>query len=113
MTSAGFGSRAVYAEPYEDLRQKKRDARASGIFPEVGKSSEEYLHRKLQQINKGKEVSAIQQRRRALDDRHNYELQTEQAMQDMRENRMPGFRGLGARMVGADQAAQQFYNGNY
>jgi hypothetical protein len=78
----------------------------------VGKSSVEYLHKKLQQINKGRE-RAVQQRRKAMDDRLNYELETERAMQDLRANRMPGFRGLGAQMVGADGAAQQFYNANY
>lgn len=111
--ASSFGSRAVYAEPYDELKQTKRKARASGVFPQAGRSSVEYLHKKLQQINKGREVSAVQQRRKAMDDRLNYELQTERAMQDMRQNRMPGFRGLGAGMVGADQAAQQFYNGNY
>ena len=45
-----------------------------------------------------------------MDDRLNYELETERAMQDLRANRMPGFRGLGGNMVGADQAAQQFFN---
>ena len=111
MASAGFGSRAVYAEPYDEVKQTKRKARASGVFPEVEKSSEEYLHRKLQQINRGREVSAVQQRRQAMDDRLNYELETERAMQDLRQNRAPGFRGLGARMAGAEQAAQQFFNG--
>ena len=113
MASAGFGSRAVYAEPYDELPETKRKARASGVFPRVGKSSVEFLHNKLQQINKGREVSAVQQRRKAMDDRLNYELETERAMQDLRANRMPGFRGLGARMVGADEAAQQFRNANY
>ena len=51
----------------------------------------------------------MQQRRKALDDRLNYELETERAMQDMRA---PGFRGLGGRMAGAAQAAQQFTNAN-
>ena len=113
MASAGFGSRAVYAEPYTELPETKRNARASGLFPKVGKSSVEFLHKKLQQINKVRDVGGVQQRRKAMDDRLNYELETERAMQDMRANRMPGFRGLGAGMVGADQAAQQFYNANY
>ena len=45
-----------------------------------------------------------------MHDRLNYDLETERAMQDLRANRMPGFRGLGGNMVGADQAAQQFFN---
>ena len=113
MASAGFGSRAVYAEPYDELPETKRKARASGLFPNVGKSSVEFLHKKLQEINKVRDVGGVQQRRKAMDDRLNYELETERAMQDLRANRMPGFRGLGAQMVGADQAAEQFFNANY
>ena len=70
----------------------------------------EVLHNQLKQIQKGKELSVVQQRRKALDDRLNYELETERAMQDMRQGRAPGFRGLGGRMAGAAQAAQQFAN---
>ena len=105
-----YGSRAVYAEPRDDLKTIKTKAKSQGFFPEVGKSSEEFLHKKLQQIQRGKEISGTQARRRALDDRLNYELETERAMQDLRQNRMPGFRGLGARMAGADQAASQVLN---
>ena len=48
--------------------------------------------------------------RKAVDDRLNYELETERLMQDMRQGRAPGFRGLGGRMAGVAQAAQQFAN---
>ena len=100
-----YGSRAVYAEPRDGLPEMKQKPRSQGYFPKVGQSSEAFIHRKLQQIQRGKEISGTQARRRALDDRLNYELETERAMQDLRQNRMPGFRGLGARMAGADQAA--------
>ena len=102
-----YGSRAVYAEPKDDLKTIKRKAKTQGHFPEVGTSSEEFLHKKLQQIAKGKEVSALQQKRVALDNRLNYELETERAMMDLRQNRMPGFRGLGSQMMGATNAAAQ------
>ena len=105
-----YGSRAVYAEPRDGLPEMKQKARSQGHFLKVGPSSEEYLHRKLQQIQRGKEISGTQARRRQLDDRLNYELETERAMMALRQNRMPGFRGLGARMQGADQAAQQVLN---
>ena len=85
----------------------KKKATTQGHFPEVNKSSEEFLHKKLQQIAKGKEVNALQQKRVALDDRLNYELETDRAMMDMRQNRMPGFRGLGSQMMGATNAAAQ------
>ena len=102
-----YGSRAVYAEPRDDLKKMKTKAKSQGVFPEVGKSSEEFLHKKLQQIARGKEVSAVQQKRVALDDRLNYELETERAMMDLRQNWMPGFRGLGSQMLGANKVASQ------
>ena len=61
---------------------------------------------------KRQELNVVQQRRKAMDDRMNYELEMERAMQDMRQGRAPGFRGLGGRMAGAAQAAQQFTNAN-
>ena len=85
----------------------KNKAKTQGQFPEVNKRAEGFLHEKLQQIAKGKEVSALQQKRVALDSRLNYELETERAMMDMRQNRMPGFRGLGSQMMGATNAAAQ------
>ena len=102
-----YGSVAPYAEPQDSLKQKKKNAKASGAFPRVGKSSEEYLYKKLQQMNKSKEISAVQQRRVQLDARQNYELDTERMMGDLRRGRMPGFRGEGARMMGADRVAAQ------
>ena len=105
-----YGSRAVYAEPRDDLRQMKRKAKGQGHFPQVARSSEELLHEQLKQIQRGKELNVVQQRRKAMDDRLNYELETERLMQDMRQGRAPGFRGLGGRMAGVAQAAQQFQN---
>ncbi len=105
-----YGSRAVYAEPRDDLRQMKQKAKGQGHFPQVARSSEELLHEQLKQIQRGKELNVVQQRRKAMDDRLNYELETERLMQDMRQGRAPGFRGLGGRMAGVAQAAQQFQN---
>ncbi len=105
-----YGSRAGYAEPRDDLRQMKQKATGQGHFPQVARSSEELLHEQLKQIQRGKELNVVQQRRKALDDRLNYELETERLMQDMRQGRAPGFRGLGGRMAGVAQAAQQFQN---
>ena len=70
------------------------------------------LHDQLKQIQKGKDLNVVQQRRKALDDRLNYELETERAMQDMRQGRAPGFRRLGGQMSGAAQAARQFTSAN-
>ncbi len=105
-----YGSRAVYAEPRDDLGEMKQKAKRQGHFPKVARSSEELLHEQLKQIQRGKELNVVQQRRKAMDDRLNYELETERLMQDMRQGRAPGFRGLGGRMAGVAQAAQQFAN---
>ena len=105
-----YGSRAVYAEPRDDLRQMKQKAKGQGHFPQVARSSEELLHEQLKQIQRGKELNVVQQRRKAMDDRLNYELETERLMQDMRQGRAPGFRGLGGRISWVAQAAQQFQN---
>ena len=102
-----YGSRAVHAEPKDDLKTMKKKAKRQGHFPKVAQSSEDFLHKKLQQIAKGREVSAVQQRRVALDNRLNYELETERNMMELRQNRMPGFRGLGSQMMGANNAAAQ------
>ena len=95
-----YGSRAVYAEPRDDLGQMKQKAKSHGHLPRVAQSSVELLHDQLKQIQKGKELNVAQQRRKAMDDRVNYELETERAMQDVRQGRAPGFRGLGGRMTG-------------
>jgi hypothetical protein len=58
-------------------------------------------------IGKAKEVTQVQQRRIMLDNRLNYELETERMMADMRRARMPAFRGEGARMMGVDRVAEQ------
>ena len=89
------------------LQTMKKKAKTQGHFPKVARSSEDFLHEKLQQIAKGKEASALQQKRVALDNRLNYELETERAMMELRQNRMPGFRGLGSQMMGANNAAAQ------
>ena len=109
---SAYGSRAVYAEPRDDLGEMKQKARRQGHFPTVAQSSVEVLHDQLRKIPKGKELNVVQQRRKAMDDRLNDELETERLIQDMRQGRAPGFRGLGGRMAGAAQAVQQFANAN-
>ena len=54
-----YGSRAVYAEPRDDLRQMKQKAKRQGHFPQVARSSVEVLHDQLKQIQKGKELNVI------------------------------------------------------
>ena len=104
-----YGSTAVYAEPRDDLRSMKRKARAQGHFPKTGSSSQEVMHKHLAQIQKGKELNAVQQRRTALDARMSHEMETDRLMSELRATRSPAFRGLGAKMVGAERVAGQVF----
>ena len=45
-----YGSRAVYAEPRDDLGQMKQKAKRQGHFPRVAQNSVEVLHEQLKQI---------------------------------------------------------------
>ena len=102
------GASVPYAEPREGLETMQRKAKAD--FPTSTKGQEEVLHKKMQRIAKGKEINAIRTRRQALDDRMNYEMQSDQMMSQMRAARSPGLRGQGSRMMGAENTASQVYN---
>jgi len=103
------GASAPYAEPREGLETMKRKARAAD-FPTSTRGQEETLFKKMQKIGRGKELNAVRTRRQALDDRMNYEMQSEQMMSQLRSARIPGLRGEGSRMMGAERAANQVLN---
>ena len=100
------GASAPYAEPRDGLESMKRKATAAD-FPAATKGQEEVLYRKMQKIGKGKELNAVRTRRQALEDRMNYEMQSDQMMSQLRAARIPGLRGEGSRMMGAERAANQ------
>ena len=102
------GASVPYAEPREGLETMQRKAKAD--FPTSTKGQEEVLHKKLQKAARGKELNQVRTRRQALDDRMNYEMQSDQMMSQMRAARIPGLRGQGSRMMGAERAASQVYN---
>ena len=106
------GASAPYAEPREGLETMKRKARAAD-FPTSTKGQDEVLYKKLQKITRGKERNAVRTRtrRQALDDRMTYEMQSDQMMSQMRVARIPGLRGHGSRMMGAERAANQVLAG--
>ena len=104
------GASVPYAEPREGLETMKRKAKAAD-FPTSTKGQEEMLYRKLQKIGKSKELNAVRTRRQALDDRMNYEMQSDQMMSQVRAARIPGLRGQGPRMMGAERAANQVLAG--
>ena len=103
------GASAPYAEPRDGVETMKRKAKAAD-FPTTTRGQEEKLYRKMQKIGKSKELNAVRTRRQALDDRMNYEMQTDQMMSQMRAARIPGLRGQGSRMMGAERAASQVFN---
>jgi hypothetical protein len=88
----------------------QRKAKAAD-FPTSTRGQEETpLFKKMQKIGRGKELNQVRTRRQALDDRMNYEMQSDQMMSQMRAARIPGLRGQGSRMMGAERAASQVYN---
>ena len=103
------GASAPYAEPREGLETMQRKAKAAD-FPTSTRGQEETLFKKMQKIGRGKELNAVRTRRQALDDRMNYEMQSDQMMSQMRAARIPGLRGEGSRMMGAERAANQVLN---
>ena len=88
------GASVPYAMPREGLEMMQRKARAAN-FPTSTKGQDEVLYRKMQKISRGKELSAVRTRRQALDDRMNYEMQSDQMMSQLRGARIPGLRGQG------------------
>ena len=104
------GASAPYAEPREGLESMRRKAKAAD-FPTSTRGQEETLYKKMQKIGRGKELNAVRTRRQALDDRMNYEMQSDQMMSQMRAARIPGLRGQGSRMMGAERAASQVLAG--
>ena len=103
------GASAPYAEPREGLESMRRKAKAAD-FPTSTRGQEETLYKKMQKIGRGKELNAVRTRRQALDVRMNYEMQSDQMMSQMRAARIPGLRGQGSRMMGAERAANQVLN---
>ena len=100
------GASAPYAEPRDGLETMKRKARAAD-FPTSTKGQDEVLYKKMQAISKGKELNAVRTRCQALDDRMNYDMQSDQMMSQLRAARILGLRGQGSRMMGAERAANQ------
>ena len=103
------GASVPYAEPREGLETMQRKAKAAD-FPTSTRGQEEMLFKKMQKICRVKEINAVRTKRQALDDRMNYEMQSDQMMSQMRAARIPGLRGQGSRMMGAERAANQVYN---
>ena len=103
------GASAPYTEPREGLESMRRKAKAAD-FPTSTRGQEETLFKKMQKIGRNKELNQVRTRRQALDDRMNYEMQSDQMMSQMRAARIPGLRGQGSRMMGAENTASQVYN---
>ena len=103
------GASAPYAEPREGLESMRRKAKAAD-FPTSTRGQEEMLFKKMQKIGRVKEINAVRTKRQALDDRMNYESQSEQMLSQMRAARIPGLRGAASQMMGSERAANEVYN---
>ena len=89
----------------------QRKAKAAAFPTTSTRGQEETLFKKLQKIGRGKELNQVRTRRQALDDTTNYEMQSDQMMSQMRAARIPGLRGQGSRMMGAERVASQVLAG--
>ena len=103
------GSKVVYAEPHDELNQMKRAAQAQ--LPQTTRGQDEVVYKEMQEISEGKELNAVRTRRQALDDRINYDMQSDQMMSQLRAARIPGLRGQGSKMMGAERAARLVFAG--
>ena len=100
------GSFQPFTKPRDEATMK-RNARASGRFPRVGKSHEKMLEAQLEKIQSAREVSAIQARRQAEDARINNQIETERLQSLLGTQRMPGLRGQMGRMRNSQRVAEQ------
>ena len=86
----GFGARAPCATPRASEHDMKEKGRLSGLFPRV---SNEPMSKQLQVLLKELEqnaaLTALLERRRAVEGRSHYNLQGREAMDDVNRNLAP------------------------
>ncbi len=104
----GFGARARYAEPRASEYDMKEHARLSGLFPRVAdEPMGKTLSALVKAFEKNAALGAILARRRALEGRSQYVLQSQQTMNAINQNLAPWARIGQAAAVQSAQVAQQ------
>ena len=104
----GFGARAPYATPRASEYDMKERARLSGLFPRVrNEPLSNTLHALVKEFEQNAALSALLERRRALDVRSQYNLQAREAVDAMNTNLVPWARLGRAVEANSAQVAQQ------
>ena len=89
---AGVGSRYAFAVPRESEYVLKDKAKRSGYFPEVNEPLSNKLQNVLSAFQSNAQLMAMLERRRALEQQAQYEMQARESMQIIYENVMPALR---------------------
>ena len=102
------GARAPWATPRGSEHDMKERARLSGLFPRVrNESLTNTLRGLVKEFEQNAALSALLERRRALEGRSQYELQGREAMDALNRNVAPAFRtGLADAAASARVAMQ-------
>ena len=104
----GFGARARYAEPRASEYDMKERARLSGLFPRVNdEPMGKTLSALVKAFEKNAALGAILARRRALEGRSQYVLQSREAMDAVNQSLAPWARTGQAVAAQSAQVAQQ------
>ena len=86
----GFGARAAWAVPRASEYDLKERARLSGMLPLVNEETmSTTLARLVEEFQKNAALGAILERRRALEGRSQYVLQSQEAMDNITRNLAP------------------------
>ena len=104
----GFGARAPYAEPRASDYDMKERARLSGLFPRVNNEPlSKTLNGLVKEFEQNAALTAILERRRALEGRSQYNLQSREAMDNVNRNLAPWARAGRAVEATSARVAQQ------
>ena len=105
-----FGSRAPYAKARNE-KQMKENMLRSDHFPDSGPTSVAWMHKKLELIKLGQEGNIARMHRLARENLMTARLDEEKQISQLTTGRRAGLIGEGGRVWGAQQAAEQIYNG--
>ena len=108
MADYGYGARAPWAALRESDYKMKERARLSGFFPQVNnKPLSDTLHSVVEEFKQNAALGAILERRRALEGRAQYVLQSKEAMDAINRNLTPWARAGTAVDAKSARLAQQ------
>ena len=106
---ASFGSRTIYAKP-RDERRMRANLAESELFPSAGRSSLDWMHKKLAVVQRGHDVNLPRTARMQQEDLLTMRRNEEKQIADLRTARRPQLIGEAARAQAAQRAAEQVYN---